>query len=415
MIVFLSALTLQGAPGDFPEDAPEVNALVNHPPCAVVDDLQPVGDAHYDTLASAAREACRTGRRINAEEAEALLETRRFGFRADPDAGLITIAARPAGGAEGQAYGALNAPLDPIGDGLYASEFRLAALNAGMLTFYLAPELHSAADGSEEAFRMQHWRGPDAPVQRIVAPEPAGALSDHTLVSDALGETRRLVVYTPPGHDPGAGPYPVVYVADGGKVEYYGRQLDPLIAAGRLAPLILVGLRSGHDGIVDPPEGYSSGNLRNADYTPDFPHGPPRFDKHLSFVTDEVVPWAADTFGAARDPGRVVVNGRSGGGAFAYNAGLRRPDVFGHAFVDSPAMGAPAEIPDTGEARATFHFVAGRYETGFISRARRAHRALSAAGHTSTLTELSAGHTMQITQVTLADRLMDLFPGAAAD
>ena len=408
LILLLASALQQGA-----ERAPDASTLINYPPCALVERVKPTGEAGYDALLQLARGACRTGRPINAAEAEALLGERRFAFRAEPERGLLTVAARPAGETPGRAHGALNAALDAIGAGLYASEFRLAELQAGMLTFYLTPELHSAADGEDGAFRMQYWRGPEAPAMRIIAPEPAGTLAEHELYSQALGETRRLIVYTPPGHDPAAGPYPSVFVADGGKVAYYARQLDPLIVSGRLAPLVMIGLRSGHDGIVDPPEEHSSSDLRNADYTPDFPHGPPRFADHMVFAADEAPSWAAETFNISRDPAMTAVNGRSGGGTFAYQAGLRRPDVFGHALVHSPALGTPDEIPDT-RFRAMFHFVSGRYEPGFARRARWAAEELEAAGYETTLLELSAGHTMEITQVTLADRLMAIFPGPGA-
>jgi enterochelin esterase-like enzyme len=354
--------------------------------------------------------ACRTGRPINATEAEALLGARRFAFDADVSTGLVTVAARPAEGGPGAASGALNADLDEIGAGLYASEFRLAGLEEGMLTFYLRSHLHSAADGSDDQFRMQHWRGPSAPTMRIIEPEPAGALSDHEVFSQALGETRRIAVYLPPGHDPGAGPYPAVIVADGGKVEYYGRQLDPLITSGRLAPIVLIGLRAGQAGIVEPKEA-SNSDLRNADYLPEFSRLPGRFEPHLVFAAEETIAWAASEFAISTDPADLAVNGRSSGGGFAYHAGLRRPDVFGHALVHSPGWSVPGDIPPPGEAQARFYIVAGRYESGFLRAARLAHGALSDAGYETSLTELSAGHTMEITQTTIADQLMAIFPG----
>ena len=392
--------------------APERGELYDYPACARVDGLEPTGDERYDMLADVARGACRTGRTINAEEAEALLGERRFAFHADAETGLITVAARPTQGV-GQAFGALNADLDEIAPGLFATEFRLARLAEAMLTFYLPPMLHSAADGSGEDFRQQYWRGPDAPALRIIAPEPQGALSDHELFSQALGETRRIAVYTPPGHDPDAGPYPAVVVADGGKVEYYGRQLDPLIASGQLAPLVLIGLRSGQDGIVGARE-ESSSDLRNGDYLPEFSRLPGRFEPHLVFAAEEAIDWAAETFAVSRDRADLAVYGRSSGGGFAYHAGLRRPDVFAHALVHSPGATVPGDIPPPGEASAAFHIVAGRYEISFMTSARLAHQGLQVAGYETTLTELSAGHTMEITAVTLADRLMETFPGPAS-
>ena len=134
-------------------DAPDRAELYDYPACARVDTLAATGEARYDVLADVARGACRTERTINAEEVEALLGERRFAFHADAATGLITVAARPTQGV-GQAYGALNADLDEIAPGLFATEFRLARLAEAMLTFYLPPMLQSAADGLKPGGRL---------------------------------------------------------------------------------------------------------------------------------------------------------------------------------------------------------------------------------------------------------------------
>ena len=132
------------------------------------------------------------------------------------------------------------------------------------------------------------------------------------------------------------------------------------------------------------------------------------------FAAEEAIDWAAETFAVSRDRADLAVYGRSSGGGFAYHAGLRRPDVFAHALVHSPGATVPGDIPPPGEASAAFHIVAGRYEISFMTSARLAHQGLQVAGYETTLTELSAGHTMEITAVTLADRLMETFPGPAS-
>jgi enterochelin esterase-like enzyme len=219
-----------------------------------------------------------------------------------------------------------------------------------------------------------------------------------TLYSEALNETRRLVIYTPPGHDPDAGDYPVLLVADGGKVSYYGRQIDVWIAQGRIAPMIMIGLVSGREGIVEETE--DGVDYRNADYLPDFLEPRERFDRHLTFAAQEVLAFARERYGVSTDRNKVGVNGRSSGGGFAYHAGVRRPDVFGHALVHSPGATVPGDPPPASDAAARFHIVAGRYETSFVASARRAAAALEARGYQVELTELSAGHTMEVTQVT---------------
>lgn len=63
-----------------------------------------------------------------------------------------------------------------------------------------------------------------------------------------LGDTRRMVVYTPPGYANGSTRYPVLYLLHGGTEDeltwsILGRApeiLDNLIAAGETVPMIVV-------------------------------------------------------------------------------------------------------------------------------------------------------------------------------
>jgi enterochelin esterase-like enzyme len=384
---------------------------VGQPPCIRVDRYEPTGDPLRDAAVTAARMACRTGTPVSRAEAEALLGTNRFAFEVDLDADKVLVAARPSSGGSGRSFGALNADLDEISSGLYATRFRLAHLDEAMLTFYLPPFLQS--DASLGEFQTQSWRGPNAPLMSIITPDADGQIEETTLYSEALGETRRLVIYTPPGHDPARMDYPALIVADGGKVHYYGRQIDAWISQGRIAPVVMIGLVSGREGIVEDTE--DGVDYRNADYLPDFLEPRERFDRHLTFAADEVLAFARERYGVSHDRTKIAVNGRSSGGGFAYHAGLRRPDVFGHALVHSPGATVPGDPPPASGASAHFLIVAGRYETSFMASARRAQAALDALGYEVELTELSAGHTMEITEVTLAPTLARLFPGDAVD
>jgi enterochelin esterase-like enzyme len=155
-------------------------------------------------------------------------------------------------------------------------------------------------------------------------------------------------------------------------------------------------------------------DIRNLDYLPEFfePHA--RFNQHLTFAAEEAVWFAQARYGVSTDRADLAVYGRSSGGGFAYHAGLRRPDVFSHAIVHSPGATVPRDPPAAGEAAAQFHIAAGRYEPGFLSSARLAQAALTEQGYGSSLLELSAGHTQEITDATLIDTLIEIFPGAAA-
>src|ERR1700741_2799762 len=68
-----------------------------------------------------------------------------------------------------------------------------------------------------------------------------------TMPSAALGETRRINVYTPPGYDAGRMRYPVLYMPDGGVEEdfpHVAAAVDAAIRAGEMRPVLVVGIEN---------------------------------------------------------------------------------------------------------------------------------------------------------------------------
>jgi predicted alpha/beta superfamily hydrolase len=82
----------------------------------------------------------------------------------------------------------------------------------------------------------------------LAAQEPVPPHETFTLESRAVGETRRIAVYTPPGYDPaGAARYPVLYMPDGGVREdfpHVAATVDAGIRAGELRPMLVVGIEN---------------------------------------------------------------------------------------------------------------------------------------------------------------------------
>jgi predicted alpha/beta superfamily hydrolase len=79
------------------------------------------------------------------------------------------------------------------------------------------------------------------------AQEPVPPHETFTIESAALGETRRIVVYTPPGYAEGGERYPVLYMPDGGVQEdfpHVAGTVDAGIRAGELRPMIVVGIEN---------------------------------------------------------------------------------------------------------------------------------------------------------------------------
>lgn len=78
-------------------------------------------------------------------------------------------------------------------------------------------------------------------------PEPVPEHDHYDLVSEVLQETRRINVYLPPGYADSAHAYPVMYMPDGGVREdfpHVATTIDEAIRAGRMRPLILVGIEN---------------------------------------------------------------------------------------------------------------------------------------------------------------------------
>lgn len=145
------------------------------------------------------------------------------------------------------------------------------------------------------------------------------------LADNPLGDSpvRELGVYLPPGYDDDARRYPLVVVLSG----YMGAgpfmlqrgpwtvpmqdRLDRLIRSGKMAPAIVLFpdcfTRYGGSQYVDSPA----------------------IGKWLSYLCDELVPFADATYRTLQGrPHRVVV-GKSSGGFGALHLAFERPDVFG--------------------------------------------------------------------------------------
>ena len=161
------------------------------------------------------------------------------------------------------------------------------------------------------------WRGPRAPLVPAMDGPLAGEVREHVIDSTALRGPRPVSVYVPPG-DAGGRPLPGCVLADGQSAAAFGRVLEAAIVSGAAPPVLLVGVHSA----TDPEIG---SDRRAQEYLPGW--NPRRFAAHMSFVTDEVIPWARSSFPVAAGP--LVSAGFSNGAAWAIGAAQRRPDLFG--------------------------------------------------------------------------------------
>jgi enterochelin esterase-like enzyme len=245
-------------------------------------------------------------------------------------------------------------------------------------------------DGVFPQTEQKVWRGAEAPPEPETLEPSPGRVFERTLTSEILGEDRKIIVYLPPDHE-ALKPLglPVVYLADGGTVWGYASLVEPLIRAGALPQLILVGIESGeYKG--DPSAEYDpSLDMRYREYIPS--EDDDRFALHERFVIDEVLPWAEETFGASSKREERVVYGHSNGGVFAAAMGLRNSDVFAYALPFSVGVD-PSKETEMQSVTTKFYFVSGELEDSFFTTTRDLAARLADEGIVSIFIGRVAGH-----------------------
>ena len=224
------------------------------------------------------------------------------------------------------------------------------------------------------------WRGTNAPAPAPIADPLAGTLESHEFESAALGESRTVMVYLPPGHTSDQR-YPVVYAADGDATPDLAAHLEPLIVDGTLPPTIIVGAYSG----ISTPQR----DLRSEEYLPTYASD--RFAPHETFFTVELREWAEDTFGASTDADQRAVFGYSNGGVFAAAMGIHHPDIYGYALAFSLGV-SPGDLPERGTEMAQFYFVTGTLENAFNGMTSYIEGSLDTIGATTEFHDWVAGH-----------------------
>lgn len=249
------------------------------------------------------------------------------------------------------------------------------------------------------------FSGPHAPK----LPEPAktliGTLQTISFPSKEIGESRDITVYLPPNPGPNL---KAVYMADGQSCAAFARVLEPLILAKKVAPTAIVGLFHGE----------YKGEMTQYDMSKDFRAreylkvaDPERFESHLRFVTEEVLPWAESKFGLATGPANRALFGFSNGAAFAVVASAERPDVFSSVLPFSVAAFDPDELRKTvvGKRLPRYWLAAGTLET-FIGNTKSVEEILRNVHAPVRRSEFVAGHDEAMWRLGFAQALPKVFP-----
>jgi enterochelin esterase-like enzyme len=343
--------------------------------------------------------------RIAHEDITPEVAARRLGqeaFQFDVEGDVMTVVAR-SGGDEVGLCCAPNGSLSRLDETAYwVARYRMAHLDRAMIT--IVPD---GAFASPDAWK--YYRGklaPPAPNETPIG-QWKGQMLEREIPSEALGETRRLMIYLPPGYSK-ARVWPALFMADAGAVEFAGL-VEAMIAAREIEPIVIISADSGERGVVgQAPTQF--GDLRAAEYLPETPQGAARFAPHLKFFSEELVTYAVDTFHVSSDRKDRAVAGKSNGGVFALWAGIQRSDVFASSVGMSPGW-KPAErdklkrVPDT-----RFFLSAGLYEAPFIMSAQNWEGALKLAGYDVRGRYYAAGHMHDQWAIALREALVELFP-----
>jgi enterochelin esterase-like enzyme len=176
-----------------------------------------------------------------------------------------------------------------------------------------------------------------------------GRLEIVPLTSRIFHDNRSLRVWLPPGFDPGR-KYPVLYILDGASAfdvcTSFDHQemradetLTELITAGKIPPLIAVGIDNGSDVIGNADKGLA----RAREFLP-FPDPlspdtlAPSGAAFPDFLEKEVMPKIASKYPVQTGPEHTALWGASYGGVAALYTLIHRPDLFGSGIVESPSL-----------------------------------------------------------------------------
>jgi enterochelin esterase-like enzyme len=238
---------------------------------------------------------------------------------------------------------------------------------------------------------------PDAPPQPWIQKQagvPSGSKIEAKIESQILKAEYSLSVYTPAGYG-NEGRRCWLMIAFDGSSSARNVTLDNLLAAGKIPPIVVVGIKNNSP----------ASRERDLDCS----------DEFASFLAKELTPWARKTYRVYKDPAHTIIGGSSLGGKMAAYSGLKHSEVFGKvlsqsgSFFGGARQSSPTplwegEVPgllavqfaQSPRLPLEFYLEAGRYETTLafspLLEARRLRDVLRAKGYPVTYSEFVGDH-----------------------
>lgn len=159
--------------------------------------------------------------------------------------------------------------------------------------------------------------------------DPVSIGTWRVIESEALGETRRLLVHLPRGYEGSSITYPVLYHTYGDYIDHYYteavRTVELLADDARAPQIILVG--------IDNIDRYRDLRPLNNDGSP------AGIENYVRFLSDEVFPFVEKIY---RTAGYRIVAGPQAGAVFCLYALMYHPDLFDAFILNNPLVHGPS-------------------------------------------------------------------------
>lgn len=301
--------------------------------------------------------------------------------------------------------GTFTAPMERIaGTDFWASRFRIAFIDQALLKFMAIDDTWQTLPGTKAI----DWRGPLAGPAPVAKAKLAGTIVKRQLWSNALQETRKINVYLPPGYSADKR-YAALYMGDGDFIDGWAAVIEPLIESRAIPPIVIVAAEAGQRGIVEDRSALGV-ELRAADYLPGFENAGDRFERHMRFFTQELLPYAEKEFALIPDRTKRAIQGQSNSAVFVRWAGYEHPELFAAVLAFSLGWNPKIDRPaPTDPHRARFIVSAGLYEGGFYVSTKRTAAMLRERNYDVTEEYPYAGHDPNAWSMMLAKYLPQVF------